>query len=98
MSACQIVLLPNFGEQILNTRLLAEELKVAVEVERDEDGRFSKENLCKSIKSVMDEDSEFGALVKKNHAKWKEALLNPGFMNNYIDNFAMQLQGLLVEN
>ncbi|RVW18071.1 UDP-glycosyltransferase 79B6 [Vitis vinifera] len=68
MNDCQIVLVPHLGDQILNTRVLAGELQVAVEVEREENGWFSKESLCKAIKSVMDEESEVGGLVRKNHA------------------------------
>ncbi|KAK3035009.1 hypothetical protein RJ639_033387 [Escallonia herrerae] len=83
-----------FQELILNTRLLAEELKVAVEVERDEDGWFSKESLSKGIKSVMDRDSNVGRLLKKNHAKWKEALARPGYMDDYIDKFIDNLHEL----
>ncbi|KAJ8556061.1 hypothetical protein K7X08_022819 [Anisodus acutangulus] len=94
MSECQVVLVPNLGDQILNTRLLANELKVAVEVERDENGWFTKENLCKTIKSVMDEGSELGQLVKKNHVKWKETLTRPGFMSGYIDEFMNNLHKL----
>ena len=63
--------------------------------EREENGWFSKENLCGGIKSVMDEDSKFGDLLKKNHYKWKETLVNPGFMKNYIAHFVRQLQELL---
>ena len=74
---------------------MANELKVGVEVEKEENGLFSKERLCEAIKTVMDEESEIGGLVKKNHAKWKETLVSPGFMSNYIDNFAGQLQDLL---
>ena len=91
----QIVLLPEYIDHIFNARLLAEELKVAVEVEKEENGLFSREKLCEAIKSVMDEESEIGYLVKKNHAKWKETLVSPRFMNTYIDNFVGQLQGLL---
>ncbi|KAL6314737.1 hypothetical protein AAG906_027084 [Vitis piasezkii] len=90
----QIVLVPELPDQILNSRLLAEELKVAVEVEREENGLFSKESLCDAIKTVMDENSEVGGLVKKNHAKWKEALTSQSFLNNYVDKFVGQLQGL----
>ena len=75
--------------------ILAEEIKVAVEVEREENGLFSKESLCDAIKSVMDKNSEVGGLVKKNHAKWKEALTSQSFLSNYVDNFVGQLQGLL---
>ena len=33
--------------------------------------------------------------MKKNPAKWKEALVSPGFMSNYIDKFVGQFQPLL---
>ena len=42
MSDCQIVLVPYLGDQILNTRLLVEEMKVGVEV-KEENGWFSRE-------------------------------------------------------
>ncbi|XP_011082711.1 anthocyanidin 3-O-glucoside 2'''-O-xylosyltransferase-like isoform X2 [Sesamum indicum] len=95
LSESQIVLVPRLADQILNTRLLAEELKVAVEVERGEMGWFSKEDLSKAIKSVMDEESEVGKLVKENHGKWRETLMSPEFMDNYVDNFIRQLYQLL---
>ena len=94
MSDPQLVLVPELSDQTFNARLLAEELKVAVEVEREENGWVSKESLCKAIKSVMDEEGEVGCLVKKNHAKWKETLMSQGFMSNYIDNFVRQLLDL----
>ena len=46
----------------------------------------------------MDEESEVGGLVRKNHAKWKETFASPGFMGNYVDKFVGQLQGLLDHN
>ncbi|KAH0719771.1 hypothetical protein KY284_004801 [Solanum tuberosum] len=91
MSDCQVVLVPKLGDQILNTRLLANELKVALEVERDENGWFTKENLCNIIKSVMDEGSE---LIKKKHVKWKETLTRPGFMSGYIEEFINDLHNI----
>ncbi|KAJ9671556.1 hypothetical protein PVL29_025318 [Vitis rotundifolia] len=91
----QIVLVPELPDQILNTRLLAEVLKVAVEIEKEENGWFSKKSLCRAVRSVMDEESEVGGLVRKNHAKWKETLTSQGFMSNYIDNFVQQLQQFL---
>ena len=90
----QIVLVPELPDQILNTRLLAEVLKVAVEIEKEENGRFSK---CRAIRSVMDEDNEVGGLARKNHAKWKKTLTSQGFMIDYIDNFVQQPQQLLDE-
>ncbi|KAG8366018.1 hypothetical protein BUALT_Bualt17G0032500 [Buddleja alternifolia] len=94
LSDSQIVLVPFTADQTVNTRLLTEELKVAVEVERGEMGWFSKEDLCKTIKFVMDEDSEVGNKVKYNHAKWKKTFTSPGFMDNYMDNFVEQLYQL----
>ncbi|CAK7324426.1 unnamed protein product [Dovyalis caffra] len=95
MSDCQIVFVPHLGDQILNTRLMAEELKVAVEVERDEKGWFTKENLSNAIKSVMDKDSEVGSMLKKNHTRWREMLGNQGFMSSYIDKFYQNMQELI---
>ncbi|KAI5662489.1 hypothetical protein M9H77_21812 [Catharanthus roseus] len=94
MSNCQIVLVPFLGDQILNTRVLCEVLKVAVEVEKDDNGWFSKESLSNAITSAMDKDGELGCLMRKNHAYWKETLMKPEFMSNYVDNFISQLYQL----
>ncbi|XP_059662681.1 UDP-glycosyltransferase 79B3-like [Cornus florida] len=94
LSDNQIVLVPHSPDQILNARLMAQELKVAVEVERDENGLFPREKLCKAIKCVMDKESEEGGMVKKNHQKWKETLTRQGFMSGYIDKFVQNLQQL----
>lgn len=97
LSDNQIVLVPNLGDQILNARLLADELKVAVELERGEDGRFSKESLSKAIKSVMDLESEVGIMVRNNHTKWREELGKPGFMSRYVDKFVESLKELVYQ-
>ncbi|WMV27442.1 hypothetical protein MTR67_020827 [Solanum verrucosum] len=94
---CQLVLLPRPFEHTLIARLMEQQLKVGVEVEKDENDLFTKENLCKAVKCVMDKDSQIGHLVKENHKKWKELLSSPGFMSNYIDNFIQELHELLVE-
>nr|GMC96054.1 UDP-glycosyltransferase 79B6-like [Ipomoea batatas] len=92
-SHCLIILAPaNRFDFILNARLMAEELKAAVEVERDENGRFSKENLCNAIISVMGESRQ-----KENHKKWRDLLLNPNFADNYIHNFIHNMYELLRE-
>nr|AYR16639.1 UDP-glucosyltransferase UGT79G2 [Polygala tenuifolia] len=93
-SDCQIVLVPDHFDQILSSNLLAEELKVAVQVEREENGWFSKECLCNAIKSVMDEKSEVGSVVKKNHAEWRDRLTCPTFMSGYVDRFIQNLRDL----
>lgn len=95
MCESQIVLVPHLGDQILNTRFMAEELKVAIEVERDENGCFSKEGLCEAVKSAMDRDSEPGGSIRANHTKWRKTLLSQGFMSNYIDKFIQNLHELI---
>ena len=92
MCESQIVLVPHLGDQILNAKLLVEELRVEVKVEREENGWISKESLNKGIKLVMDEGSEVGEIVKHNHASWKEAL-GRGFMSNCVDGFVQNLRG-----
>ena len=95
MSNYQIVLVPHLGDQILNTRLLVEKMKVVVEVEREDNGWFSRKGLSKAIKYVMDKDNEVGIMVK-NHAKWKEILASPDFMSGYMDKFVQNLQDLVL--
>ncbi|XP_010675464.2 UDP-glycosyltransferase 79B6 [Beta vulgaris subsp. vulgaris] len=95
MAESQIVMVPQLGDQILNTRLMSGELVVGVEVERAENGWVSKESLCKAIKSVMGEDSEVGCLVRNNHAKWRQIIVSQGFMRGYIDNFVKDLELLM---
>ncbi|KAL1206586.1 UDP-glycosyltransferase 79B6 [Cardamine amara subsp. amara] len=95
MSDCQIVFLPYFADQILNTRLMTEELEVSVEVERGEARWFSKENLSVAVRSVMDKDSELGNRVRRNHAEWKEVLFRHGLMNDYVNKFVEALEKLV---
>ncbi|KAL5831279.1 hypothetical protein ACOSQ4_016633 [Xanthoceras sorbifolium] len=79
---CQLVLLPNVGDQIINARLMARDLKVGVEIERnEEDGLLTREGVCKTVMAVMDhhdENIKVGKQVKENHAKHRELLLSPG--------------------
>lgn len=95
LSDCQVVLVPHLGDQILNARFMAEELKVAVEVERDESGWFSKENVSKAIHSVMDKGNEFGSMLKENHRKWREKMINKELMSGYVDKFVQDMQQLV---
>ncbi|XP_019095929.1 PREDICTED: UDP-glycosyltransferase 79B9-like [Camelina sativa] len=95
VSDCQIVLLPYLSDQVLNTRLMSEELEVSVEVQREKTGWFSKESLSVAITSVMDKDSEVGNRVRKNHARIKEILVSPGLLTGYTDKFIETMQNLV---
>ncbi|KAE8715182.1 UDP-Glycosyltransferase superfamily protein [Hibiscus syriacus] len=89
---CQLLLLPHVGDQIINARLMAGDLRIGVEVEKgEEDGLFTKDGVCKAVKAVMDNESELGKEAKANHAKWKEFLLAPGLERSYMNDFVMKL-------
>ncbi|CAO2829160.1 unnamed protein product [Amaranthus hypochondriacus] len=96
LSKNQIVLIPYLPDQKLFSEVITKELKVGVKVETGENGTWiSKQSLCKAIKSVMDEDSEIGRLVKMEHQIWRRKLAQPGFMDAYLHNFIQDLQALL---
>ncbi|KAH7512605.1 hypothetical protein FEM48_Zijuj12G0108400 [Ziziphus jujuba var. spinosa] len=81
---------------VLHSKMFVEELKVAVKVDKDENGWFSKENLSEVIKSVMDKDSEVGLMVKKNHENLRRVLEKPGFMSGYVDMFVRNLREIVI--
>nr|ARA71422.1 uridine diphosphate-glycosyltransferase [Microcos paniculata] len=97
LSDCQIILIPEITDQILNTKLMAHELKVAVEVERGENKQISKEDLSHAIKLVMDKDSEIAVVLKTNHATLKEILSKEDLQEEYINNFIQGLQSLTIK-
>lgn len=74
---------------------MVEELKVAVEVERENNGWIAQESLSKAIISAMDKNSEVVGLVKHNHAKLKEVITSQGTQERYLDTFIQSLQDLL---
>nr|A0A2R6QXF8.2 RecName: Full=Cyanidin 3-O-galactoside 2''-O-xylosyltransferase FGGT1; AltName: Full=Flavonoid 3-O-glycoside glycosyltransferase 1; AltName: Full=UDP-xylose flavonoid O-glycosyltransferase 6B; Short=AcUFGT6b [Actinidia chinensis var. chinensis] len=93
---CQLVLLPNVGDQIINARMMSQNLKVGVEVEKgEEDGLFTGESVCRAVRDAMEEGSEVAKEVRDNHAKMREFLLNKDLESSYIDNFNKKLQDLL---
>ncbi|CAL8152193.1 unnamed protein product [Prunus armeniaca] len=85
---------PLVGCLIMNTMILVKELKVAMEVEREENGWFSKDSLSKTITTMMDKENELGFSLKKNLVKWRGILSKPGFMSDYIDRFIQNLKEL----
>lgn len=96
LSECQIVWLPYLLDQVMQAKRMAEDMKAAVVVERDENGRVTKERVCEAIKSVMDEGSETGLMVRRNHFKYRKVLTKEGFMSGCIDKLLEGLQGLNV--
>ncbi|GAV75966.1 UDPGT domain-containing protein [Cephalotus follicularis] len=95
VNKCQLVLLPQFGDQIMNARMMSQNLKVGMEVEKEEDGSFTKLSVCKAVKAVMEDDSKIGKEIRTNHAKLGEFLLSKDLESSYIDSFNQKLQDLL---
>nr|AFJ52977.1 UDP-glycosyltransferase 1 [Linum usitatissimum] len=95
LSDCQILLVPNISEQILCTMFMVKELKVALEVNKDENGWISKEEVCRAVGAVMDEDSELGKEVRRHHLKLREVLGDDHLLDKYVDDFVAQLRTLL---
>ncbi|XP_073127877.1 cyanidin 3-O-galactoside 2''-O-xylosyltransferase FGGT1-like [Henckelia pumila] len=96
VSECQLVLIPHVGDQFVNARLMAGELKVGIEVKKgEEDGLFTKEGVIETIKMVMEEESEIGKEIRANHGKWRDFLLTEGLEDSYIDEFVQKLTSLV---
>ncbi|KAH9323170.1 hypothetical protein KI387_017809, partial [Taxus chinensis] len=60
----KLVLLPMNVDQGINARLIANELKAGLEIEREGDGSFSKDDIRTAVLKVLDEDCEEGRNVK----------------------------------
>ncbi|XVF71134.1 hypothetical protein PTKIN_Ptkin12aG0011500 [Pterospermum kingtungense] len=91
---CQLVLLPLKGDQFLNSKLIAGDLKAAVEVSRrDEDGYFSKESIKDAVNTVMVEvDNNPGMSIRENHKKLKEFLLNAQRQDMFISDLVEEMK------
>lgn len=84
MNPCQLVLLPHAGAQFFNARIMSNNLMVGVEIEKGEDGLFTKESVCKAVRTVMEDDNEVGREVKANHAKLRDLLSSEYLESSYI--------------
>ncbi|KAI5412229.1 UDP-glycosyltransferase 79B30 [Lathyrus oleraceus] len=75
---------------------MGRELKIGVEVEKGEDdGLFTKENVCEAVKLVMDDENEIGREVRANHAKVRNLLLSHDLESSCVDGFCEKLQELV---
>ncbi|KAG5243706.1 hypothetical protein OIU78_002540 [Salix suchowensis] len=93
---CQLAMLPLKGDQFLNTKLIAGDLKAGVEINRrDEDGYFGRDDVCEAVKTVMvDVDKEPGKSTREKHKKWREFLLNAQIQNQYIVELIKELKAM----
>ena len=86
---CQVAMIPCDSDQNFKARLMGNRLMAGIEVERrEEDGFFSRESVCKAIKTVLDQDhSEAGREMRANCTKLRDLILGQGFESSYIDDF-----------
>jgi hypothetical protein len=86
-----LVLLPIFGDQGPNARLL-EGKKVGLQVARDEgDGSFDRHAVASAVRAVMVEEETRGVYVA-NALKAQEIVANRELHERYIDEFVQQLR------
>ncbi|KAL1363110.1 hypothetical protein HN51_011315 [Arachis hypogaea] len=98
LNECQIVLLPNGGDQFLNARMMANYLQVGLEVEKGEqDGFYTKESVCKAVTILMDDENQTSKTLRANHAKLRHILLLKDLDSTYIDNFCKNLHHIIRE-
>lgn len=94
---CQMVMLPIFGDQITNSKLVSLDLKAGVEVNRrDEDGHFGKEDIYEAVKTVtVNVESEPGKSIRANKKNWREFLANNEIQSEYITNLVKELKTMV---
>ncbi|XP_039124313.1 anthocyanidin-3-O-glucoside rhamnosyltransferase-like [Dioscorea cayenensis subsp. rotundata] len=91
VSECGLVMLPQFGDQFLNSALLAGDLGVGVEVERDgENGMFTREGVRDAVTKVMEDDK-----VKERKRKWKEFLVDEKVQGMFMTRLVEELKEMV---
>ncbi|KAJ0988917.1 hypothetical protein J5N97_007273 [Dioscorea zingiberensis] len=94
VTECGLVMLPQFGDQFLNAALLAGDLGVGVEVERDgEVGSFTREGVRDAVKKVMGDEK-----VKEKQRKWREFLVDEELQGMFMVKFVEKLKDMVNSN
>nr|QPI70909.1 anthocyanidin-3-glucoside rhamnosyltransferase [Lilium hybrid cultivar] len=96
VAGCQLVTLPQKGDQYLNSRLFTGDLEVGVEVVRDDgDGRFTREGICEAVRVVMVEGEEgVGKRVRENHGRWRKFLMDKGVQEKFTEDLIVKLEAM----
>ncbi|XP_072956253.1 anthocyanidin-3-O-glucoside rhamnosyltransferase-like [Typha angustifolia] len=93
LADCQLVMLPQKGDQYLNAKLFAAELGIGVEVERrGEDGWFGKAAVSKAVREVMVKEEEEGK--REKHKKWREFFTDEEVQTKFTLEFVDSLKEL----
>ncbi|XP_008811282.2 putative UDP-rhamnose:rhamnosyltransferase 1 [Phoenix dactylifera] len=85
-----LILLPIFGDQGINARVMVEK-KLGLEVERDEEtGSFTREAVANVVRSVMVEDE--GKKLRETAKRMREVFSNNDIHGRYVDAFVHYLR------
>ncbi|XP_029116382.1 putative UDP-rhamnose:rhamnosyltransferase 1 [Elaeis guineensis] len=85
-----LILLPIFGDQGINARVMVEK-KVGLEVERDEEtGSFTREAVAKVLRLVMVEEE--GKKLRETAKRMREVFSNKDIHDRYMDAFVHYLK------
>lgn len=92
-----LILLPIRLDHGLNARQITMELKAGLEIERGDNGSFSRESICKAVKMVM--AGEEGKSLRSKAVEARDVLVaNIGRQQSYIHDFIEQLEQLKEAN
>ncbi|VFR02017.1 unnamed protein product [Cuscuta campestris] len=93
---CQLVMIPQKGDQFLNAKLVAADMAAGVEVNRrEEDGYFGKEDVEEAVLGAM---GAKGSLIRANHKKWREFLLDREIQSKFIKDLVHEMRAMVALN
>ncbi|CAN6449543.1 unnamed protein product [Victoria cruziana] len=94
-----MILLPMMADQGLNSRLLVEK-RIGIEVERKEDGTFSRESIAKALRHVMVEDAgkDFRIRARQMKAIFSNQRLHDDYLHNFVCNLHNRAHDRTVNN
>ncbi|GLJ32477.1 hypothetical protein SUGI_0653380 [Cryptomeria japonica] len=95
-SGLPLVLIPLRNEQGLNSRQIELELNAGIEVERNEDGGFSREDVCKAVWTVMGNE-EKGEQIRSKVRELRGVIdLNTGRQQAYMEELVNQMKKFII--
>lgn len=98
VAGCQLVMVPQRGDQYLNSALFAGDLGIGVEVERQETtGDLTKDAVCEAVVKVMkkwEKKDEGEEKMEENQTKWREFFVDKGVEERFIGEFIQKLKSL----
>lgn len=87
-----LILLPLRLDHGLNARQITMELKAGIEIERGDDGSFSKGSICRAVKMIM--EGEEGKNMRSKAVEAQDIVVgSTGRQQSYVYDFIQHLAG-----